>query len=41
VPAGLGRAGAGAPRWARARPGLLAWLAGLGIHCAIVLLLVV
>jgi hypothetical protein len=36
-----GRALRRARRSDRGRPGLLAWLAGLGIHCALVLLLIV
>jgi hypothetical protein len=36
-----GRALRRARRSDRGRPGVLAWLAGLSVHCAIVLLLVV
>ncbi len=36
-----GRALRRARRSDRGRPGVLAWLAGLSVHCAVVLLLVV
>jgi hypothetical protein len=37
----FGRALHRARRGDRGRPGLLAWLAGLSVHCALVLLLIV